>query len=128
MRKNKRTKTDKASGVGGNEQHVTDGGKGGVVNISNNEEMDGIVEDIGTADTLSLDNIAVTVLPESKKEIVLVLKDVLRKMIKMLMKEDMSENSPVNLLRNLIPIKDYFLQLTANLDDKLVYVDDAMHK
>ena len=54
-KKNKRTKTDKTRGLGGNEQHVTDGGKGGV-NISNNEEADSIVEEIGTADLLSMGN------------------------------------------------------------------------
>ena len=58
---------DKTRGVGGNEQHVTDGGKGGV-NICNNKEADGIVEEIGTADTHSVNDITVTVLPESKKE------------------------------------------------------------
>ena len=89
-KKNKRTKTDKTRGVGGNKQHVMDGGKGGV-NICNDEEADGIVEEIGTADTHSVNDITVTVLPESKKGIVLVSKDVLREMIKMLTKEDMLE-------------------------------------
>ncbi len=74
-----------------------------------------------------MNDITVTVLPESTKEIVLTSKDVLRKMIKMLTKEDMSENSPVDLLWNLIPIKDYLVEVAANLDNKLVYVDDAMH-
>ena len=53
-------------------------------------------------------------------------KDVLRKMIKMLTKEDMSDKSPVNLPRNLLLNKEYLLQLTGKLDDNMIYVDDAM--
>jgi hypothetical protein len=126
VRKKKRTKTDKTRGVGVNEQNVTDGGKDGVVHFSKTDETDGILNDIGTADTLSLNDIAVTVLPESKKEIVLISKDVLKKMIKLITKEDFSDNSLVDLLRNLIPIKDYLLQVAANLDEKFVHVDDTM--
>ncbi len=125
-KKNKRTKTDKTRGAGGNEQHVTDGGNGGV-DICNNKEADGIVDEIGTADNHSVNDITVSVVPELKKEIVLVSKDALRKMIKMLINEDMLDNSPVNPLCNLIPIKDYLLEVAANLDDKMIYVDDAMH-
>jgi hypothetical protein len=48
-------------------------------------------------------------------------------MIQLPMNQDMSDNSPVNLLHNLIPIKEYLLQVAGNLDDKVIYVDDAMH-
>jgi hypothetical protein len=46
---------------------------------------------------------AIVIDTESKIEIILVSKDVLRKMIQLLSKEGMSDNPPVNLLRNLVP-------------------------
>jgi hypothetical protein len=65
---------------------------------------------------------------ESKTEIVLVSKDVLRKMIQLLSKEVMSENPPVNLLRNLVPYEEYLLQLAGQLDNKMSYVDERMQR
>jgi meiotically up-regulated gene 157 (Mug157) protein len=82
-----------------------DGGNGGIdapvdfFGIFNDEEVDGIEQ--GLADDHIVNDTSVTVVvTDSKKEIVLVLKDVLKKMIQLLMKEGMSDNAPVNLLRN----------------------------
>ena len=77
-RKSNRKKRDNAGGLGSNELHVTDGGNGGVdapvdfFGIFNNEHADGIVEECGTADKHIVNDTSVKVVPESKKEIVLV--------------------------------------------------------
>ena len=99
--------------LGCNEGHAAmDGGNGGIdapvdfFGIFNDEEVDGINQ--GSADDHIVNNTSVTVIKrESKKEIVLVSKDVLKKMIQLLMKEDMSDNAPVNLLCNLVPYEEY---------------------
>jgi hypothetical protein len=93
----------------------------------NDQELDGTNQ--GSADDHIINDTSVTdIVTESKKDIVLVSKDVLRKMIELLSKEGMSDNSPVNLLRNLVPYEEYLLQLAGELDNNMIYVDDAMHK
>jgi hypothetical protein len=88
-----------------------------------NEIHQGSPDDLVINDTSVMD-----IITESKKDIVLVSKDVMRKMIELLSKEGMSDNSPVNLLRNLIPYEEYLLLLAGELDNSMIYVDDAMHK
>jgi hypothetical protein len=118
--------------VGGNEIHAAvHGGNGGIdatvdfLGCFNDEELDGSNE--GSADDHFVnDTSAMVIDTESKKEIVLVSKDVLRKMIQLLSKEVMSENPPVNLLRNLVPYEEYLLQLAGQLDNKMSYVDERM--
>ncbi len=92
-----------------------------------NGPADGIVEECGTADTKIVNDISLTVTPETKKEIVLVSKDVLKKMIELLTNEDTSDNSPVDHLRNLVPYEEFFLKVAGTLDDNMIYVDDAVH-
>jgi hypothetical protein len=128
-----RKTTDNAEVVlGGNEIHAAvHGGNGGIdapvdfLGSFNDEELDGSNE--GSAnDHFVNDTSAMVIDTESKKEIVLVSKDVLRKMIQLLSKEGMSDNPPVNLLCNLIPYEEYLLQLAGQLDNKMSYVDERM--
>jgi hypothetical protein len=120
--------------VGGNEIHAAvHGGNGGIdatvdfLGCFNDEELDGSNES-SADDHFVNDTSAMVIDTESKKEIVLVSKDVLRKMIQLLSKEGMSENPPVNLLRNLIPYEEYLLQLAGQLDNKMSYVDERMQR
>ncbi len=69
----------------------------------------------------------------SKNEIVLVSKQVLQRMIQLLMKDDKMLGliffnflSPFHLLRNIIPHRDYLINLAGQLDNFLFYIDDAM--
>ena len=94
------------------------GGNGGIdatvdfLGCFNDEELDGSNE--GSADDHFVnDTSAMVIDTESKKEIVLVSKDVLRKMIQLLSKEENPDNPPVNLLRNLLPYKEYMLQIAG---------------
>jgi hypothetical protein len=128
-----RKTTDNAEEVlGGNEIHsAVHGGNGGIdatvdfLGCFNDEELDGSNE--GSADDHFVnDTSAMVIDKESKTEIVLVSKDVLRKMIQLLSKEGMSENPPVNLLRNLVLYEEYLLQLAGQLDNKMSYVDERM--
>ena len=114
MLENRKT-TDNADVVlGGNEIHAAvHGGDGGIdapvdfLGNFNDEELDGVNE--GSADDPS----AMVIDTASKKEFVLVSKDVLRKMIQLLSKEENPDNPPVNLLRNLLPYEEYMLQIAG---------------
>ena len=127
-----RKTTANAKGLGCNDVHAAmDVGNCGIdapVNIFSiftDEEVDGINQ--GSADDHIVNDTSITVIDtESKKEIVLVSKDVLKKMIQLLIKEGMSDNHPVHLLRNLVPYEEYLLQLAGQLDNKMSYVDERM--
>jgi hypothetical protein len=127
-----RKTSDNAEVLGCNEIHsAMDGGNSGIdalvdfFGIINDDELDGINQ--GLADDHFVNDTSITVIDtESKKEIVLVSKDVLRKMIQLLSKEGMSDNPPVNLLRNLVSYEEYLLQLAGQLDKKMSYVDERM--
>jgi hypothetical protein len=129
-----RKTADNAKGLGCNEVHgAMDGGSGGIdapVNffgIFNDKEVDGINQ--GSADDHIVNDTSITVIDtESKKEIDLVSKDVLKKMVQLLIKEGMSDNPPVHLLRNLVPYEEYLLQLAGQLDNKMSYVDERLQK
>ena len=129
-----RKTTDNAKGLGCNDVHAAmDVGNCGIdapvniFSIFNDEEVDGINQ--GSADDHIVNDTSITVIDtESKKEIVLVSKDVLKKMIQLLIKEGMSDNHPVHLLRNLVPYEEYLLQLAGQLDNKMSYVDERMQK